>query len=90
MSEEAGKPGSASDAPINGVYRAASDDRKDGEAVGWQRRVKGGRLRRSLRVCAAHRGGAQLMHFRGREGFGGAALSDVRRGEQGPCPMDLA
>lgn len=25
----------ASDAPIDGVYRAASDDRKDGEAVGW-------------------------------------------------------
>ncbi|MGH8320031.1 MAG: aminotransferase class III-fold pyridoxal phosphate-dependent enzyme [Steroidobacteraceae bacterium] len=26
---------SGPDAPIQGVYRAASDDRKDGEAVGW-------------------------------------------------------
>jgi gamma-glutamyltranspeptidase / glutathione hydrolase len=25
----------ASDPPVNGVYRAASDFRKDGQAVGW-------------------------------------------------------
>jgi gamma-glutamyltranspeptidase / glutathione hydrolase len=28
-------PGAATDAPIQGVYRAASDHRKDGSAVGW-------------------------------------------------------
>lgn len=33
LSPRSGSP--PSDAPISGVYRAASDDRKDGEAVGW-------------------------------------------------------
>jgi gamma-glutamyltranspeptidase/glutathione hydrolase len=28
-------PGRGSDQPIPGVYRAASDHRKDGQAVGW-------------------------------------------------------
>jgi gamma-glutamyltranspeptidase/glutathione hydrolase len=27
--------GSGGDPPVNGVYRAASDFRKDGQAVGW-------------------------------------------------------
>ena len=32
--EAASKP-SSTDQPIAGVYRSASDHRKDGEAVGW-------------------------------------------------------
>ena len=33
--EAAGRVGGQGDPPVNGVYRAASDFRKDGEAVGW-------------------------------------------------------
>jgi gamma-glutamyltranspeptidase / glutathione hydrolase len=35
--EEAGQwpAGTGVDGPVNGVYRAASDHRKDGLAIGW-------------------------------------------------------
>jgi gamma-glutamyltranspeptidase/glutathione hydrolase len=33
--EQSGIAGSADDAPVDGVYRAGSDHRKDGAAVGW-------------------------------------------------------